>query len=297
VQGAYITYSFTNGVKYANLNNMIWNIAFNLPKLPASGNLTLNTAWAGQGGAAIQVFVNNTNATGTPFRDFYPNTQGSGDSLIRQGIHDKYGVDHTSIPVSKFITGTNYITLVQRRAASALANYAMYDYLDLELPTAAAPPNLTALAGDGKVILSWANSPGASGYNLRQSTTNGGPYKIVGSNVSALTLTNSGLTNGVLYYFTIAATNSFGESVPSAQVSARPTSGVATNINFVMSNGYISLNWPADHTGWILQTQTNSLNVGLGTNWTSISGSDSTNQIVFQPDPAAGSVFFRLAHP
>jgi hypothetical protein len=110
-------------------------------------------------------------------------------------------------------------------------------------------------------------------------------------------LTNSGLNNGVIYYFTIAATNSFGESVPSAQVSARPTSGVATNLNYSASSGQFALNWPADHTGWILQMQTNSLNAGLGTNWKTISGSDSTNQILFLLNPAVGSVFFRLAHP
>jgi xyloglucan-specific exo-beta-1,4-glucanase len=59
----------------------------------------------------------------------------------------------------------------------------------------------------------------------------------------------------------------------------------------------ITLSWPADHRGWFLQAQTNSLHAGLGTNWFTVEGSDATNQIVVLPDPANGSVFYRLVSP
>ncbi len=289
VQGAYIV----NGTNY----NMVWHIKFNLPKLPASGNATLNTVWAGANGAAIQVFVNDPNMTGSVFRDFYPSVPSGANSLIRQGLHDKYGFDHTSIPVSKFVAGTNTITLVQRRASLATANYVFYDYLDLELPTAAAPVALNATAGDGKVILNWTASPGATGYYVQQSTTNGGPYKIAGANVSSATFTNSGLTNGVMYYYTVSATNAFGSSAVSTQVSARPTSTAVPQLGSGVSAGQITLSWPSDHTGWSLQTQTNSLAQGLGTNWVTVSGSASTNQMILPVNPTNGSAFFRLVYP
>lgn len=289
VQGAYIV----NGVN----NNMVWHVKFNLPKLPVSGNATLNTVWAGANGAAIQVFVNDPNMTGAVFRDFYPNVPSGANSLIRQGLHDKYGFDHTSIPVSKFVAGTNTITLVQRRAVSATANYVFYDYLDFELPTPAAPVGLTVTAGDSKVILNWTASVGATGYYVQQSTTNGGPYKVVGANVSSLTLTNTGLTNGVIYYFNVSATNSFGGSDVSTQVSARPTSSAVPQLGSGVSAGQITLNWPFDHTGWSLQMQTNSPGRGLGTNWVTVLGSASTNQMSMPANPASGSAFFRLVYP
>ena len=72
------------------------------------------------------------------FRDFYPGipfpTGVNADSLIRQGIHDKYGIDHTAIPVGNFVVGTNTITLVQRRAVTATVSYVIYDYLAWNCP-------------------------------------------------------------------------------------------------------------------------------------------------------------------
>ncbi len=35
---------------------------------------------------------------------------------------------------------------------------------------------------------------------------------------------------------------------------------------FVVAGNQLQLNWPVDHTGWQLQSQTNSLAVGLDTN-------------------------------
>ncbi|HTV39547.1 MAG TPA: hypothetical protein VMF08_03155 [Candidatus Sulfotelmatobacter sp.] len=62
------------------------------------------------------------------------------------------------------------------------------------------------------------------------------------------------------------------------------------------ANNQIQFNWPTDHMGWELQMQTNSLAVGLGTNWTTINGSDATNQRAI-PLNVDGSAFFRLIYP
>ena len=58
-----------------------------------------------------------------------------------------------------------------------------------------------------------------------------------------------------------------------------------------------ALSWPADHIGWRLQVQTNSLSVGLSTNWRDVPNSTATNQMTFSLDPAAGCVFYRLVYP
>lgn len=290
VQGAY----WVAGVS----NNMVWNIQFNVPKLPVSGNATLTIAWAGTYSAAIRMWVNDPGMVNTYFKDFYPNVPFppgvTADSLIRQGIHDKYGIDHVSIPVSNLVTGTNTITLVQRRGTSATVSYVLYDYLDFELPTPRTPIGLTTAAGDSKVILNWTASPGAAGYYIAQSKTSGGPYQLAGANISTLTFTNTGLTNGIIYYYTVSATNAFGASDISLEASARP---VATNSPAIgyggIVGGHINLNWPTNHVGWRLQMQTNS----LGTNWVTVDGSTNIYYIALPFSPTNGNTFFRLVYP
>jgi autotransporter-associated beta strand protein len=55
--------------------------------------------------------------------------------------------------------------------------------------------------------------------------------------------------------------------------------------------------WPATHTGWRLEVQTNSLAAGLGTNWFTVPGSTTTNQVVVPRNPTSGSIFYRLVYP
>ena len=63
------------------------------------------------------------------------------------------------------------------------------------------------------------------------------------------------------------------------------------------SPSLLTLSWPADHIGWRLQAQTNSISVGLGTNWFDVPNSTATNQMTFTLDPTSGSVFYRLRYP
>ena len=59
----------------------------------------------------------------------------------------------------------------------------------------------------------------------------------------------------------------------------------------------LTLSWPADHTGWRLQTQTDDLTKGLDTNWVDVAGATTTNQISVLVNPANGGVFYRLTYP
>ncbi|PYJ03616.1 MAG: hypothetical protein DME25_11775, partial [Verrucomicrobia bacterium] len=97
---------------------------------------------------------------------------------------------------------------------------------------------------------------------------------------------------------------------------ASPGSGLAWNTNTLGTDGtlrvlstapvgittttsahLLTLSWPADHTGWRLQSQTNSLSVGLSTNWFDVPNSTATNQIGLAIAPGVGSVFYRLVYP
>jgi fibronectin-binding autotransporter adhesin len=74
-------------------------------------------------------------------------------------------------------------------------------------------------------------------------------------------------------------------------------SSTPTNINFQMSGNQLTLSWPTNYTGWRLQTQTNNLAAGLGTNWVDVPGSTLTNQETFTIDPASGAIFYRMVFP
>ena len=70
-----------------------------------------------------------------------------------------------------------------------------------------------------------------------------------------------------------------------------------TNLSFTLFGSSLQLSWPSDHIGWRLQNQTNSISVGLGTNWIDVSGSTLTNFFVTQINPSVGLLFFRLVYP
>ena len=74
---------------------------------------------------------------------------------------------------------------------------------------------------------------------------------------------------------------------------ATPASLTVTPI----SGTNLLLQWPGDHTGWRVQTQTNPVTVGLSTNWATLAGSSLTNQIMVPVDKTNGSVFFRMVYP
>jgi hypothetical protein len=92
-------------------------------------------------------------------------------------------------------------------------------------PPPAAPTGLTATAGDTQVSLTWNTVAGAASYTIKRSTTSGGPYTTIQSNVTTTSFTNTGLTNGTTYYYVVSAVNTQGESANSSQVSGVPVVG------------------------------------------------------------------------
>jgi hypothetical protein len=163
-------------------------------------------------------------------------------------------------------------------------------------PAPGIPTNLTASATNLLINLKWFTPSNAASYNLKRSTTNGGPYALL-ANLAATNYSDSVVTPGTTNFYVVAATNAAGESGNSIQASAAPLpSNVSTNLNFQASGNQLQVSWPADHIGWRLEVQTNNLAVGLSTNWVSL-GYDTTNQVSLLTNPSNGSVFYRLVYP
>jgi hypothetical protein len=112
-----------------------------------------------------------------------------------------------------------------------------------------APEDLTATAGYGQVILTWkaSASPSVTNYNIKRSTSSGGPYtnNIVGS-TSATTYTDTNVADGTTYYYVVSAVSStVGEGPNSLEANATPMFSpvpgnlTVTNFNF----GPVILTW------------------------------------------------------
>jgi glucose/arabinose dehydrogenase len=70
---------------------------------------------------------------------------------------------------------------------------------------------------------------------------------------------------------------------------------VALRLSFQRNANQLEISWPP--TGGHLETQTNNLSSGLGTNWGTVPGSSATNRVVVAIGQANSSVFYRLALP
>jgi fibronectin type 3 domain-containing protein len=115
----------------------------------------------------------------------------------------------------------------------------------------ATPTGVAATAGVGQVSLSWTASTGAAGYNIYRSTTSGGEGTTAYvSGVTATSYTDTAVTDGTAYYYTVSAENSAGNSAQSSQVSATPTTGVTvpatpTGVTATAGVSRVSLAWNA----------------------------------------------------
>ncbi len=67
-----------------------------------------------------------------------------------------------------------------------------------------------------------------------------------------------------------------------------------SNIVYSVSGNQVTLSWPANQTGWLLQSNSVSL---LSNDWFTVSGSASTNQVSFPVDTTKTDVFYRLMYP
>ena len=102
----------------------------------------------------------------------------------------------------------------------------------------------------------------------------------------------------------IAQAAFFTNALSAAQIQTLYQAAVApgisttpTNIVFtVLPGNQVSLSWPANHLGWTLQAQTNSVSVGLNTNWANVSGSSSVTNVIVPLNITNGCVFYRLIY-
>jgi fibronectin type 3 domain-containing protein len=111
----------------------------------------------------------------------------------------------------------------------------------------ATPVGLAAVSGDAQVDLSWSAVNEATSYNVKRSTTSGGPYAQL-SAPAGTSYVDSSVKNGTKYFYVVSAVNPAGQSVNSAEVSAMPVAptqvpAVPVGLVAIGGDGQVSLTW------------------------------------------------------
>jgi hypothetical protein len=68
-----------------------------------------------------------------------------------------------------------------------------------------------------------------------------------------------------------------------------------TNLSYSVAGNSLTLSWPANYLGWILQS--NAVGIASSGNWFPIPGTAGATQYTLTLDPAQANVFYRLVLP
>ena len=163
--------------------------------------------------------------------------------------------------------------------------------------------NITLNSTSTNVFEVNGTTPASDRIAAGASVTYGGRLKIVPTGTLTigqqfLLFTGAGATNTSNFAGVEGAPNGYAFSFTNGVLSV--LSGVnttPTNLVAVANGSTLELTWPADHTGWRLQAQTNSLATGLGTNWVDVPNSTAVHSVTNIVNPASGTVFYRMVYP
>ncbi len=168
------------------------------------------------------------------------------------------GTADTSLTITGLTNGLSYYFIVT--ATNSIGESVATTAVSATPATVApdAPTDVATAPGNTEVTVSWTAPSDTGGADITDYTvywadsagvtTDSSTNKSTGTADTSLTIT--GLTNGLSYYFIVTATNSIGESVASTEVSATPTPVVPDEPTAVAAvsgpgAGEVTVSWTA----------------------------------------------------
>jgi autotransporter-associated beta strand protein len=135
-------------------------------------------------------------------------TPGGPYETIVSGVAGTSYVDRTAYPGHNYYVVTAWAGALEGAPSAEAA---------IQLPPSIPPSAPTIVHGDTQVTLSWPETPGAQTYSVKRAAASGGPYAVVASGITGTTYTDTGLTNGTLYYYVVTSVAGALESAPSPE--------------------------------------------------------------------------------
>jgi hypothetical protein len=171
-----------------------------------AGDSRVQLAWSGVYGSVSYAVYQGT-ASGT---------YGDAIAMVTGAVYEYDAIGLTN--------GTTYYFTVKAMNPSGISVASNEVSATPQVAAPGAPILNSATAGDRQIRLSWSPVVGSTGYKVFKSTTPGGydGLEEVSVSDSVYSYDVTGLTNGVLYYFVVKATNPGGDSAASNEVSATP---------------------------------------------------------------------------
>ena len=170
------------------------------------------------------------------------------------GVTKVAGITDTSKQVTGLTNGTAYYFVATAVSAAGESGTSNEAAVTPAVPAPGAPQNVAAEAGNAQVTLAWSPVSGALSYTVYWATVAFTDIHAAGvtpiTGIAAAPYVHSGLVNGTTYYYRVTATSTGGESIASAQVSARPLPpppppplGVTAIVNREESGSSVTVQW------------------------------------------------------